>query len=215
MKRRYQLGLRREASQKTRTRILRAARRLLVKKHGSPTFSIDAVARQAGVTRVTVYAQFGSKAGLLEALFDDIGSRGHMRRLAAVLQERDPLKALALYFAIFRQFWATERLVIRRVRALGALDADVAKALHQRDGWRRKALETLVERWAKQHELTEGIDNAAERLLMLASFESYDLLAGSARSPEAVALLQQPLIDAALGWPAQKRVRALRTGELK
>ena len=40
--------------------------------------AIDAVARQAGVARMTVYYQFESKKGLLEALLDDTHDVGLM-----------------------------------------------------------------------------------------------------------------------------------------
>src|SRR5207244_3156935 len=66
----YRLGGRQGAIEKTRKRVLRAARDLLAVRGGADRFSIDAVARRAGVARMTVYHQFGSRRGLLEALFD-------------------------------------------------------------------------------------------------------------------------------------------------
>src|SRR5262249_35010278 len=66
----YRLGQRQAAAEQTRARILAAARELLVASAGFSGFSVEAVARQAGVARMTVYYQFGSKPGLLEALYD-------------------------------------------------------------------------------------------------------------------------------------------------
>src|SRR5712691_10076273 len=64
----YQLGQRKAASEQTRARILAAVRALLMAPDGYSRFSIETVARQADVARMTVYHQFGSKLGLLEGL---------------------------------------------------------------------------------------------------------------------------------------------------
>src|SRR5437588_67268 len=65
----YRLGQRQVAADETRSRIVKAAREQLEKE---ASFSLDAVARRADVARMTVYYQFGSRRGLLEALFDDL-----------------------------------------------------------------------------------------------------------------------------------------------
>ncbi len=49
-------------------------------------FTVDAVAREAGVARMTVYYQFGSKAGLLEAIFDSLAVRGGAEELVKLNQ---------------------------------------------------------------------------------------------------------------------------------
>src|SRR5437868_652736 len=66
----YRLGQRQTTIEQTRARIVAAARELLATPGGIAGFTIDAVAAQAGVARMTVYNQFASKIGLLEALFD-------------------------------------------------------------------------------------------------------------------------------------------------
>ena len=59
----YRLGQRQVLTEQTRERILTATRELLMTSDGFSGFSIDAVARQADVARMTVYHQFGSKLG--------------------------------------------------------------------------------------------------------------------------------------------------------
>ncbi|WP_404558819.1 TetR/AcrR family transcriptional regulator [Bradyrhizobium niftali] len=54
--------------------------------------SLDAVAKAANVTRLTVYNQFGSRRGLLEAVFDDIARRGRLGRLDDAVDDPDPEK---------------------------------------------------------------------------------------------------------------------------
>jgi AcrR family transcriptional regulator len=63
----YRLGLRLAAIKRTRASILAAARDLLAIAPAEKV-SLGAVASRAGVSRITVYNQFASRAGLLEAL---------------------------------------------------------------------------------------------------------------------------------------------------
>jgi AcrR family transcriptional regulator len=69
--RKYQLGRRQAEVDQTRDRILAAAR-AMVSELG-PGSSVGKVAQRAGVSRITVYNRFGSKAGLLEALVAEAG----------------------------------------------------------------------------------------------------------------------------------------------
>src|SRR4051794_41559911 len=71
----YRLGRRAENIEQTRGRIIAAMRELLA-RDGYRSASLEEVARVADVTRATVYYQFGSKAGLLEAVVGDIQRRG-------------------------------------------------------------------------------------------------------------------------------------------
>ena len=72
----YNLGRRQESAEQTRMRIVEAARELLMASDGFSGFTMEAVARQAGVARMTVYYQFESKVGLLEAVSDDLMPSG-------------------------------------------------------------------------------------------------------------------------------------------
>lgn len=56
----------------TAHRILRAARGLLLEK-GYAAITLEGVALEAGEDRATITRHFGSKAGLVNALFDDLG----------------------------------------------------------------------------------------------------------------------------------------------
>lgn len=63
----YRLGRRQQAVDRTRVAILAAARDLVAAAPAG-TLSVGAVAARAGVSRLTVYNRFGSRAGLLDAL---------------------------------------------------------------------------------------------------------------------------------------------------
>ncbi|SRR6266516_4083493 len=197
----YRLGQRQAATEQTHTRILTAARELLAESPGFSGFSIDAVAHKADVARMTVYHQFGSKIGLLEALSDSLAAHGGMEHLADAFRRPDPLDALDEYITIFSRFWNTDRLVMRRLRALAALDPDFEQVIRARDEWRRHGLRVLSERLAEKYGRPhpETFDEMVDILFTLLSFENFDALAGPTRSLEQVAPVVQRVARAALG----------------
>ena len=192
--RRYTLGRRQAAVDETRGRILRAARRLLLAKRGAD-FSLDAVARRARVTRLTVYHQFGSRRGLLEALFDDMAAKGGLfDALPNAFRQADPEEALARFVATFGHFWAEGRPIVRRLQALAVLDPELGKAIAGRNEWRRQGLRVIVGRLGRG----ASSDQAVDVLFTLTSFHTFDTLAGQ-RSPEAVVPVVLRLARAAVG----------------
>lgn len=197
----YRLGQRQAATEHTRARILTAARELLMTSDGFSGFSIDAVARQADVARMTVYHQFGSKVGLLEALSDSLAARGGMEQLANAFRQPDPLDALDEYITVFGRFWQSDRLVTRRLRALSALDPDFEQVVRARDERRREGLRVIVRRLVEKYgrPAPDTFDEAVNVLYTLISFECFDTLAGPSRSIEEVSPVVQGLARAALG----------------
>ena len=177
----YRLGKREEAVGQSRRRILDAAKELLRAPTAYPGFTVDAVARRADVARATVYYQFGSKTGLLEAVCDDLAEAGGMPDLARMFTGPAPDAAIRGFITAFARFWAADRVVMRRLRALTALDPDVGAVIATRDQRRRKGLSVLVGR------LPAGTGLAAEEavqiLYTLTSFETFDTLAGPDRDP--------------------------------
>lgn len=196
----YRLGQRQAATEQTRARIIAAARELLIASDGFSGFSIDAVARQADVARMTVYHQFGSKIGLLEALCDSLAIYGGMEQLASAFRRPEPLDALDEYIGVFGRFWQSDRLVTRRLRGLAALDPDFEQVIRARDERRRQGLRVIVQRIVEQHGRPESsaFDEAVDVLYTLISFECFDILAGPTRSLEEVVPVIQRLACAAL-----------------
>jgi len=200
----YQLGQRKAASDQTRARILAAARALLMAPDGYSRFSIETVARQADVARMTVYHQFGSKTGLLEGLCDSLAASGGMEQLASAFQQPEPLAALNRYIEVFGHFWEVDRLVMRRLRALAALDPEFEQVIRTRDEWRRKGVRTLLRRMVEQqllsfNEASKTFDELVDVLITLTSFETFDTLAGPSHTLEEVAPVVQRLVRAAIG----------------
>jgi len=198
----YKLGRRQVTTDRTRARILRAARALLTAKRGSEPFSLDAVARRAGVARMTVYYQFGSRRQLMEALFDSFAEGGELpAHIGAALSQSDPEDALAGIVAAFARFWDAGRPWIRRVRALGVLDRELGEALEARNARRRHVVRALLDR-LRESQGKQQRPEIEEVLYTLTSFETFDTLAGPQRSLEDVAPVVLRLARAALGVAA-------------
>ena len=75
-RKRYASALRDAQAEVTRTRILDALVRTMA--NGVAGLSIAAVAREAGVSTLTIYRHFGSKRGLLEALSPYVIAKGDL-----------------------------------------------------------------------------------------------------------------------------------------
>jgi Transcriptional regulator len=136
----YRQGRRQLAAQKTRAKVLRAARSLLTGR-GTERFSLDAVAERAGVARMTVYYQFRSRRGLIEALFDSFAEGGELpEQVGVAFQQSDPDQVLAGVVSAFAHFWQAGRTWVRRVRALGVLDAELGAAIEARNARRRQVM---------------------------------------------------------------------------
>jgi AcrR family transcriptional regulator len=150
------------------------------------------------VARMTVFNQFGSKGGLLEALFDDLAARGLVERLRAAFALPEPRDALDALVAAFGGFWNSDRIVIRRVRGLASIDPDFELAVRARDERRREGLRSIVARLAKKHHKPAPPmrDDVIALLHTLTSFETFDNLAGLSRDPNEVVSLVCRLVRA-------------------
>lgn len=211
----YRLGLRETAVEATRGRIIEAACELLA-SGGFGAFTIDTVARAADVSRMTVYNQFGSKAGLLEAIFDWVAERGDVRRLGEAAGHPDPDRGLALFVHACCALWASNRAVQRRLVGLAAIDPDFEAALSSREERRAGPVRALLNRLsaspvpprpasrgtpptARGRDAAggAGLEAAVQRVMAVTSFSSVDALAG-AGDPLAVVELLQSLVRCAL-----------------
>ena len=188
----YNLEKRRAASEHTRARVLDAARELIMASSTPP--SIEAVAARAGVARMTVYYQFGSKVGLLEALFDSLGGPHFRNELPRVMSHPEPLGALDALIEVFLSFWSAERLVTRRIRGMAALDPDFEKSIRGRDERRRQLLRMVLGRISEKYgqPSVESFDETVDILYALTSFATFDTLAGEKGiGPDAAPLVQR------------------------
>ena len=192
----YRLQQRRETVDATSQRIVDAARRVLV---GGDQFSVDAAAREAGVARVTVYDHFGTREALLEAVFDDLASSGGLARLPEAFTQADAAQALERFVLLFCDFYATHRVVLRRLHALAVLGrgADVIRTREER---RVLELQTLLARLAAAGHAGADTADVVRVTHALTSFAFVDELAGD-DDIETVAPQVVSLVRGAAGLP--------------
>ncbi|MDT3445081.1 MULTISPECIES: TetR/AcrR family transcriptional regulator [unclassified Pseudofrankia] len=166
--RRYEQRLRAQSAEQTRRRILDTVYDQLPKIP-----SVDAVARQAGVARSTVYLVFGSRAGLFDALLRDVSERGGFADLVLAVQDPDPLTHLRGAVV------ANTRIYGRQRDALVALRAEAASlegALERMEQGRLGGLIHLANRLDEHGLLAVAKDVAVDVLWTLTGFEAFDAL---------------------------------------
>jgi AcrR family transcriptional regulator len=185
--RRYVSSVRTAAAAETRARVIEAAARSLREDSSIATFSLDGVAKLAGVTRLTVYHQFGSRRGLLEAVFDDIAQRGGLTEIAGAMTMADPRAALDRLVEIFSAFWSSDPAVGRLHEAM-ATDPEFAQALLERNERRRKTFNILIKRIAGKTASPRARQDAVDMIFALTSFAMFAML-GQHRSVEEVCAL--------------------------
>ena len=182
-RRTYRSAVRAAALDESRGRIVEAARKLLAGGKDVPAFSLDAVAREAGVTRLTVYNQFESRRGLMEAVFDSIAREGGLFELSAVFAEPDGQKALRRVVVVFCHFWAMHVEVMQKFEAFAQLDEEMATSLKERTERRRQLLTALVRRLDA---VVTAPSDLVDVLFALTSMEFYRALSIRRRSAAAV-----------------------------
>ncbi len=178
------------ASDATRERILDAARELAVSE-GFSGFTMEKLAERAGVSRLTVYYQFGSKADVLEALLDQVATRGRVDRMPDAFREADPLEALRRVIEVFCGLWASDPEGIRRLRGWASVDPGFGEAARGREAWQREGLQVLVGRIRRQYGRPTAEEEAdvIDLLHALLLPESYEKLARERTAGQVAALL--------------------------
>jgi AcrR family transcriptional regulator len=198
-KRRYSLGKRLERSDEKREKILAALKTQLEAK-GFSSLTLDGLARESGVTRQTIYNLFTNKTGLLEALFDQIALDGGMERMRNVMQAANPESMLTSFVEIFSTFWRKDRLLIRRIHGIAAIDPEFGAAVEARSRRRRGAAMRVVEMLDQGSE-GKGRADREQRistLHALTSFEFFDALADSSGSVDEAARLLPGIVERAI-----------------
>jgi AcrR family transcriptional regulator len=160
--------------------------------------SLDAVARRADVARGTVYHQFGTKVGLLEAVVRDFEQRAGLERLVRLIEQAPTDRLLRDVITAGCRYWATDPSLVRKVTAVAATDADAAQLLAGHDAGRLQLLTRVVERLASNLLLRAGCSrkSAVDTLWLLTSFAAYDELAnGRGLSTRAAATVLTDLAE--------------------
>ena len=175
---------RRELVNATRNRILAAAARLM-RERGAHGFSMDMLAKEAGVARATVYEHFRSKHALLYELASTTSREVTLDQNKHI---GDPLAALRDMLGAVCRHWSDCDESIRELRTLVAVTGSDAPTEAIDPDYLRGLVEAieasgqLRPRWS--------LDDAVDALAVLTSHPTYERLRRSnARTPAQVETL--------------------------
>jgi AcrR family transcriptional regulator len=187
------------AASQTRERIVAAAAAILGSAKGVEDFSLEAVAKAAGVTRLTVYNQFGSRRAVLEAVFDVVAVRGGLHRLAEAMTAPDPRAALARIIAIFCEFWSFDPGALGLLHAVGSSNPEFAESISARNERRRRLLAGVIRRIAEETSMRPKAQrDLVDVLFALTSFTFFAQLTTGGRTAEAACRMVQGLAQDAV-----------------
>jgi AcrR family transcriptional regulator len=187
---RHDLGKRQAGVDRTRAAVLAAARELVAAGGISP-LSVGAVARRAGVSRLTIYNRFGSRSGLLRAV---AGEAQRRTVPSSPIGTADPRAELHARLGAACAMWATDPALFRALPA--AAGTGESAVLKDR---------ALAERLAAADQLRPGcsLKEAEDVISALTSFAVFDRLhQDGRRSPSAVAEILMRLAGAILSPPS-------------
>jgi AcrR family transcriptional regulator len=188
-KRHYVSSVRATAAAEKRDRVIQAATTLLRENNSIAAFSLDAVAKAAGVTRLTVYNQFGSRRGLLEAVFDEIARQGGLSRIEQAMTMPDPGMALERLVEIFCHFWSWDS-AIGRLQQEMSVDPELARALIERNERRRTTLAVVVARAAGPAASSHARQDAVDMIFTLTSYSTFATLCSNRTTDETCTLIK-------------------------
>jgi AcrR family transcriptional regulator len=174
----YEQRARAEEAERTRMRIIEAVFARLREAPAEP-IAIDRIARMAGVARSTVYAIFGSRTGLFDAVGRELAERSGYARLVDAKHQPDARDHLRAGFRAASEMFAANRDIYRALRSIAQLDEDaVGGTVTRMDEERAAGMARLAGRLAEQGVLREGlrVEDAEHMLWALTSFESFDSL---------------------------------------
>ena len=177
----YELGKRLEQMEDSRAAILRAARSQL-EANGYQQLTMGSLAAESAVTRQTIHNLFGTKAGVLEALFDLIALDGGLENMRKVMTLPSTEAILDGFVAVFCRFWSSNRMLLRRIHGIGAIDPEFGTVIEARNGRRYGAAKRIVSRMGGGN-----LDERASTLSALTSFEFFDALAENLRDEKRAA----------------------------
>ena len=158
---------RRERSESTRRRIIRAAETefLAWGYHGA---TITAIAKRARVAAQTVYFVFHNKAELISAVIenavlgpDDPTPPHETMWWAAMVDERRPAKALEIFIRGAGPIFERTSGIVVVLHAAALTDAEVRATASRHERMRSDAFRQVVEILASKGRLKDGLDTAS------------------------------------------------------
>jgi AcrR family transcriptional regulator len=181
-KRTYDASRRQAQAARTRTEILRVARREFLDR-GYAATTVAQVAAGAGTSVETVYKAFGGKSGLVRALWErGLGGRGPVpaptRSDLLSSTETDPERVLRGWGQFTIEVAPQVAPILLLVRGAAATDPEMARLLAETDEQHRARMRHNARRLHQRGWLRPGIGvaRATDILCLYSSTELYEML---------------------------------------
>lgn len=173
----YRSALREEQAEQTKQRIARAARRRFIESGWAGT-SVRSVAADAGVSEATVYAVYGTKAGLATSLVESGEMDAGVEQVAREIEsaQGDPAAQLAAFIRFDRRLFERGgdglRLTVEGGRNEPALATAYEQGRARGDASRRRVFAA----WPSDV-LRDGVtlDRALDVYAMVCSIQAFDI----------------------------------------
>ena len=175
---RYRQRQRAEDAARTRQRIIDAVVERLRVAPTEPV-AVEKIAATAGVARSTVYAVFGSRAGLFDAVGAQLHERAGYARLVEASHQDDARTALRDGLRAASTMLAADRDIWRALRSMAQLDHEAVGGSVQRwEDERAAGMRRIAHQLHAEDRLRPGVsaEEATDVLWVITSFESFDLL---------------------------------------
>ena len=155
-------------------RVLEAAERLM-REDAFHLATMDELAAAAGVSRATVFNRFGSKLGVMQALFTRVMEGPQMDTIREALELEDPVAALEAVIEASCAIWDSSSFIHEQLQAIVVLEPDASALVDQQRKEQRADLLALARRLSRAGRLRPGLSEtrAAAALHMLTSLESF------------------------------------------
>jgi len=155
-------------------RVLEAAERL-IRAGEFHTATMEDLASEAGVSRATVFNRFGSKLGVLQALFTRGMEGPEMDAIGAALEIEDPVASLEAVIEAACAIWENQDFIHEHLQAIAVLEPEASALVQEQLDEQRADLQGLARRLARAGRLRPGLSEAraVATLHMLTSLETF------------------------------------------
>jgi len=193
----YTQRARADKTAQTRARILRAARELL--PHAD-ALGVEEIARRARVYAPTVFSHFGSKAGLLSALVDQVqGEAGLFAGFERVWQSPDGEAALRTMIEATFRFWQQAWTFVEFGLRVRRTDPELGARFDRLDRSRLGHLVVICRRLRQELRLRRGLTPAQAGRLAFALSTPYVYEALVVQGGTSAPAAERMVVDAVVG----------------
>jgi AcrR family transcriptional regulator len=165
---------RRRGSPASVGRVLEAAESL-IQEDAFHSATMDELAAAAGVSRATVFNRFGSKLGVLQALFTRCVESPEMEAIRDALELEDPVVALDAAIEAACELWEAHGSIMEQLQAIAILEPEASAMVERQKDEQRADLQDLTRRLVRAGRLRPGLGEArvSATLHMLTSLEAF------------------------------------------